>query len=126
VELGEQTPVGLGKRLASRFVPKSFFESSTSLRPAVDAIFEGFDTYLATNPHDPDSPLIIQLWSTGPANHPDGSNVGAHPAWRDELWEVIYVGSFYQHDSEETKSSIANGIHKAVDPLRLLTPGGGT
>jgi hypothetical protein len=67
-----------------------------------------------------------QIYSDGPTNNLDGSAVGANPAWRSTLWEILYTGRpWLAGTSVGKQNAITSGVHSAMDELRAITPGGG-
>ena len=113
-------PVGLGLSESGRFIPKSLFTTSQSIDKLTSAVLTAMQ-FSSTNRGSGGA----QLYSTGPANHPDGSATSAHPLWRDSLWEVIMGGGWTASTPPAVRTQVQNTISASIQPLKALTPGGG-
>lgn len=113
-------PVGLGLSESGRFMPRSLFSTSTNIEKLTSAVLTAMQ-FSYTNRGGGSA----QLYSTGPANHPDGSASSAHPLWRESLWEVIMGGGWTASNSPAQRTQLQNTISASIQPFKALTPGGG-
>ena len=112
--------VGIGLSTSGRFIPKDLFESTRSIDSIVDAVVTAMQ-FSYTNRAGGSA----QLYSTGPANHPDNSKTGVNPAWRDSLWHIVMVGIWTAETSVSVRRQVQNTVSAAIQPFKALTPGGG-
>lgn len=117
------TPVGYAEIIAGRFAPRSLFRGPNNKTTLVNSFVKGLQD--SQNIYDIAKPTPAQIYSTGPFNHPDGSMTGVNPAWRDELWEIVYAGGWVKGTSQTLQDRISNGVNSAMDNIRNITPGGG-
>lgn len=121
------TPQGYAEVLAGRFIPPSMFTSNSSISTLVTAFLKGLQQ--SQNPLDVVKPIAAQIYVTGPsgpnAPNKDNSQTGVNPAWRNELWEVVYAGGWVQGTPQAAQDYISQTVHSAMDNLRNITPGGG-
>ncbi|KAJ4362423.1 hypothetical protein N0V83_010516 [Neocucurbitaria cava] len=113
-------PVGLGIIEASRFVPKDLFTSSEKIEQVVNAVVTAMQ-FSHTNRGGGG----VQLYATGPLNHPDNSKTGSNPAWRDTLWHVVMGAAWTMDTPPHVRTQMQNTISASVQPFKALTPGGG-
>ncbi|KAJ8111088.1 hypothetical protein OPT61_g6234 [Boeremia exigua] len=113
-------PVGLGLSESGRFIPRSLFSTPTDIDKLTSAVLSAMK-FSFTNRGSGSA----QLYSTGPANHPDGSASSAHPLWRDSLWHVIMGGGWTASDTPAQRTQLQNTISASIQPFKALTPGGG-
>lgn len=121
------TPQGFAEVLAGRFIPRAHFDNATSIESLVTAFLAGLQA--SQNPLDVVKPIAAQIYVTGPSGpsvpNKDNAATGVNPAWRDELWEVVYAGGWVQGTPQAAQDYISQTVHTAMDNLRVLTPGGG-
>lgn len=113
-------PVGLGLSESGRFIPKPLFASASNLDKLTTAVLTAMQ-FSSTNRGSGSA----QLYSTGPANHPDGSSTSAHPLWRDSLWHVIMGGGWTADMPVTQRTQMQNAVSASIQPFKALTPGGG-
>lgn len=119
-EIARNGPVGLGLSESGRFIPRSLFSTPSDIDKLTSAVLTAMQ-FSHTN-HGSGS---AQLYSTGPANHLDGSATSAHPLWRDSLWHVIMGGGWTSDTPVAQRIQIQNTISASIQPFKALTPGGG-
>ncbi|KAF2632970.1 FAD-binding domain-containing protein [Macroventuria anomochaeta] len=113
-------PVGLGLSESGRFIPKSLFSTPSDIDNLTSAVLTAMQ--LSASNRGSGS---AQLYSTGPANHPDGHATSAHPLWRDSLWHVIMGGGWTASNTSAQRTQMQNTISASIQPFKALTPGGG-
>ncbi|KAI9364857.1 hypothetical protein DFJ73DRAFT_808347 [Zopfochytrium polystomum] len=122
---------GFNGLISSRFIPKHYFANDSSIATMVDAMIQGY--YLNVPADSPQAgidliasvPVIVN--AGGPMDLTNRPPAAVHPAWSDTYWQVTYSTGW-------TKNVAALGIvpilgasvSSAAEPLRALTPGGGT
>ncbi|KAI5477896.1 FAD-binding domain-containing protein [Pseudohyphozyma bogoriensis] len=104
--------VGIAATIPARLLPRSLFASATSQAAVVTALVEA----QAQTGQD------IQIYSTGPLNHPKANGALVNPAWRSALWHVVLVG---EGISQVVRNASVANANAAANLLRALTPGGG-
>ena len=71
-------------------------------------------------------PVLLVLMTT-PINTPDPNRqTSAHPAWRDAIWHATYLGGWIKGFPVSAQQDIIRTVNNAAEPLRSLTPGGGS
>ncbi|KAF1933316.1 uncharacterized protein M421DRAFT_737 [Didymella exigua CBS 183.55] len=113
-------PVGLGLSESGRFIPRNLFNTPQDISKLISAVLTAMQ-FSYTNRGGGSA----QLYSTGPANHPDGSATSAHPLWRESLWEVIMGGGWTASNTPAQRTQMQNSISASIQPLKTLTPEGG-
>lgn len=113
-------PVGLGLSESGRFIPKSLFSSSSDVDKLTSAVLTAMQLS-----HTNRGSGCAQLYSTGPANHPDGRSTSAHPQWRNSLWHVIMGAGWTADTPVAHRTQMQNTISASIQPFKALTPGGG-
>lgn len=118
----EITPGGIFDILASRLIPRSLFETASSVSSLIDAVIEGLKTgYKLIHAET----CLVQIIMTTPANTHNGNETSANPAWRSALWHLIQTGGWYDKLSVANETALVEGWLDTVTPLKELTPGGG-
>jgi hypothetical protein len=93
----------------------------------VDAVLQGLDINFASTTGFISGVPIMVLHMTTPVHTPDTENsTSAHPAWRTALWEVIYMGGWTKGYPYALQQDIIRKVNDAAEPVRRLTPGGGS
>ncbi|KAJ6443956.1 berberine protein [Purpureocillium lavendulum] len=121
------TPNGFASNVASRLVPRSLFSSDGGQQKSlVDAALEGMErAFSALTIVKPLTSLEVLM--TTPANVPDAKGeTSANPAWRDSLWHAIFLGGWMKGYSIDMQQDVIEKVNDAAQPLRHLTPGGGS
>lgn len=119
------TPNGFAANVASRLLPRSLFspESTTSL---VNAVLEGLDINFGISNIMKSTPGL-EVMMTTPVHTPDTEGAtSVHPDWRKSLWHAAYMGGWTKGTPLSMQQSIIERINNAAQPLRNLTPGGGS
>lgn len=112
--------VGLGLSESGRFISSSLFASPSNLDKLTSAVLTAMQFS-----HSNRGSGSAQLYSTGPATHPDGAATSAHPLWRDSLWHVIMGGGWTADMPPEQRTQMQNTVSASIQPFKALTPGGG-
>ncbi|KAL8819539.1 MAG: hypothetical protein Q9191_007715 [Dirinaria sp. TL-2023a] len=108
-----------GTIMSSRLIPASNFEGTQNQDQLVDAILTGAET-------DAGSPMIYpMLCMSTPVRTPDDGSA-LTPAWRKSTWHVMFITQWdpAQTTAEKIRTAFVS-VHKAMDPLRTLTPSTG-
>jgi hypothetical protein len=108
-----------GTIMSSRLIPASNFEGMQNQDQLVDALLAGAETKTG-------SPMIIpMLCMSTPARTPDDGSA-LTPFWRKSTWHVMFITQWdpAQTTAEKIRTAFVN-VHKAMDPLRKLTPSAG-
>jgi hypothetical protein len=119
-EISRNGPVGLGLMGASRLIPRKLFATDQNVEKVVSAVLTAMQ-FSYTNK----AGGSVQLYSTGPVNHPDNSKTGVNPEWRNALWHVFMGAAWISSTPPNVRAQIQNTISASVQPLKALTPGGG-
>ena len=122
-------PVAFNLRLATRLIPTSVFASDAKRNTLLDAIMNGASALkAATNafPEDQVPRLPIQITSASPPPQFTGNDTAANPAWRNNTWQVVYTLAWTSTLPVDSRPQIAQAVGSALQPLKDLTPGGGT
>ncbi|KAI9350547.1 hypothetical protein DFJ73DRAFT_953762 [Zopfochytrium polystomum] len=124
-------PYGFNALVSTRLVPKSLFANDSSIATLVDAIIKG---YYLNNP--PDSPqagidliasIAVTIDASGPTDVKNRPATAVHPAWSDSYWHVIYATGWTKNLADLGLVPLLEAsISSAAEPLRAITPGGGT
>jgi hypothetical protein len=108
-----------GTAMSSRLIPASNFEGAQNQDQLVDAL-------LASAEPKTSSPSIIPMicMSTPARTADDGSALT--PAWRRSTWHLMFITQWNPAQTTAAKTRAAfDAVHKAMDPLRKLTPSAG-
>jgi hypothetical protein len=105
---------------ASRLIPRKLFATDQNVERVVSAVLTAMQ-FSYTNK----AGGSVQLYSTGPVNHPDNSKTGVNPEWRNALWHVFMGAAWISSTPPNVRAQIQNTISASVQPLKALTPGGG-
>ncbi|KAJ5832384.1 CAZyme family AA7 [Penicillium riverlandense] len=116
------TPGGIFEAVAGRLMPHTLFETDGKVTDLVDAILQGVRL---SNKLVPDGGSVTQVIMTTPVNHQNGNTTSANPAWRTALWHVLMTGGWPQELSVKNETELLEVWLDTVDPLKVLTPGGG-
>jgi hypothetical protein len=119
-EISRNGPVGLAIMGASRLIPREMFSTEQNVEKIVNAVLTAMHISYTNKAGG-----SAQLYSTGPANHPDNSKTGVNPAWRNALWHVFMGAAWISSTPPNVRSQIQNTVSASIQPLKALTPGGG-
>ena len=62
-----------------------------------------------------------------PVHTPDANReTSANPAWRTALWHATYLGGWIKGFPISSQQDVIAQVNNAAEPLRTLTPGGGS
>jgi len=115
-------PAGIFSLLASRLLPHTLFNASSTLDSVIDGIISGMETATNFGLYK----VGVQIVAETPLSSPDTKQqTSALPAWRDALWHVIHVGEWYEPLAAAVLEKATDGFLQMLDPLKKLTPGGG-
>ncbi|KAH8695640.1 isoamyl alcohol oxidase [Talaromyces proteolyticus] len=114
---------GMFEILASRLIPKTLFESNSTITDLVDAVIQGMRLSQKIIPGETSMAQIIM---TTPVNHQNGDTTSVNPAWRTALWHTIMSGGWYEALSVSTEAELVESFLETIEPLKELTPGGGS
>ncbi|OJJ01862.1 hypothetical protein ASPVEDRAFT_887269 [Aspergillus versicolor CBS 583.65] len=117
------TPAGIFEAVASRLIPESLFESNNNLSDLINAFIEGVQL---SNKLIPDDGALAQVIMTTPVNVQNGNTTSVNPAWRDALWHTIMTGGWPTKLAQEQEAKLQEAWLGTVQPLKELTPGGGS
>ncbi|KAI8812903.1 hypothetical protein BJ742DRAFT_850152 [Cladochytrium replicatum] len=122
---------GFNSRIATRFIPKKLFASNATIEMLADALIEGY--YLNVPPGSPQSEIDliasvgVGIDSGGPINIKNRPSTAVHPAWSDTFWQITYATGWTKNlGALGIIPILTESVSRAADPLRKLTPGGGT
>ncbi|KAJ5587484.1 CAZyme family AA7 [Penicillium hispanicum] len=118
----EVTPGGIWEAVASRLMPRSLFETKTSVSNLVKAVIEGM---MVSNKLVPDGGSLTQIIMTTPVNHQNGNATSANPVWRSALWHTLMTGGWTKKLSNSEENELQEAWLGTIEPLKALTPGGG-
>ncbi|KAL3489686.1 FAD binding domain-containing protein [Aspergillus germanicus] len=119
------TPNGFAGHVSSRLIPRDLFEPE-SIPDLINATLAGIETNRALTMVINGSPALEILMTT-PVHTPDTEGkTSANPAWRSALWHAVYLGGWTKGTSNASQQETIARINEAAEPLRQLTPGGGS
>ncbi|KAJ9646746.1 hypothetical protein H2204_000438 [Knufia peltigerae] len=116
------TPGGVFEALSTRLIPRTLFETNSTIADLVNATIQGIRI---SNEIVPDGGSFTQLIMTTPVNVQNGNTTSANPAWRSALWHLIMTGGWTEKLSASKEKALQESWLDTVEPLKRLTPGGG-
>lgn len=116
------TPGGVFEALASRLIPRTLFQTNSTITDLVNATLQGVRL---SNEVIPDGGSPTQVIMTTPVNHQNRNTTSANPAWRSALWHVIMTGGWTEELGVSEEKALQTSWLDTVEPLKRLTPGGG-
>ncbi|KJA24252.1 hypothetical protein HYPSUDRAFT_214704 [Hypholoma sublateritium FD-334 SS-4] len=114
--LGSQDPIGLPIVLTSRLIPAQNHETAEGRQELLDALLSAFD-----------NSAFAQVHITTPYGFKGESGVdtSVNPIWKDALYQVILVNSWFWDSKPEDRQQAFDASTKAVNFLREITPASG-
>ncbi|KAJ0413824.1 FAD binding domain-containing protein [Aspergillus carlsbadensis] len=119
------TPNGFAGHVSSRLVPRDLFEPK-SIPDLINATLTGIETNRALTMVINGSPALEVLMTTPVHTADTEGKTSANPAWRSALWHAVYLGGWTKGTSIASQQETIARINEAAEPLRGLTPGGGS
>ncbi|KAL2831171.1 hypothetical protein BDW59DRAFT_169879 [Aspergillus cavernicola] len=108
--------------VASRLIPKSLFETDTTVSDLISAVLK---RVRLSNKVVTQQGALAQVIMTTPVNHQNGNTTSANPGWRSALWHVIMTGGWTTELPRAEKAVLHESRLDTVEPLKDLAPGGG-
>lgn len=116
------TPGGIFEAVSSRLIPRTLFQTNSTMTDLVNATLRGVRL---SNELVPDGGSLTQVIMTTPVNHRNGNTTSANPAWRSALWHLLMTGGWTEKLSVSKEKALQDSWLDTVEPLKRLTPGGG-
>lgn len=118
--INRNAPGGMAVVESGRLIPRSLFQGIDNQTALADAMLRG----LAAGSAVPG--FMMQVYATTPANTPDEAHeTSAHPAWREALWTLDYVGGYFEGTPKDKVDKLWKASRNAIAFVKELTPGGG-